>query len=68
MFIFERERETEREQEWSRETGRHRIRSRLQAPSTEPNVGLEVTNRKIVTWAEVRCSSTEPPSHPYHGL
>ena len=27
--------------------------SRLWAVSTEPNMGLELTNRKIVTWAEV---------------
>ena len=28
--------------------------SRLQAVSTEPNVGLELTNRENMTWAEVR--------------
>ena len=33
MFIFERE--TEGEWEWGRERGRHRIGSRLQAPSCQ---------------------------------
>ena len=35
--------------------GRHRIRSgsRLWAVSTEPGTGLELTNREIMTWAEV---------------
>ena len=27
----------------------------LQATSTDPNVGLELTNHEIVTWAKVRC-------------
>ena len=27
--------------------------SRLQAVSTEPDAGLELTNREIMTWAEV---------------
>ena len=31
--------------------------SRLWAVSPEPNVGLELTNREIMTWAEVRCST-----------
>ena len=30
------------------ERGRHRIRSRLQAVSTEPDVGLEPTNCEIM--------------------
>ena len=29
--------------------------SRLQAVSTEPNAGLELTDCEIMTWAEVRC-------------
>ena len=49
--------ETKREQGRGRERGRHRIRSRLQgqAVNTEPDVGFELTNREIMTWAEVRC-------------
>ena len=58
IFIFERERErqhvseggTEREGDTESEAG-----SRLWAVSREPDVGLELTDRGIVTWAEVRC-------------
>ena len=32
-----------------RERGRHRIGSRLQAVSTEPDVGLELVNHEIMT-------------------
>ena len=38
-----------RRAERDRERGRHRIRSRLQAVSTEPDVGLEPTNCEIMT-------------------
>ena len=57
MFIFERDREREttsrgeadREGDTESEAG-----SRLWAVSTEPNMGLELTNRDTMTWAEVR--------------
>ena len=52
-----RQRETEHE----RGRGRERegdteleVGSRLWAVSSEPNAGLELTDREIVTWAEVR--------------
>ena len=54
MFIFFL-RETETEYEWvrGRERGRHRIRSRLQAPScqhsTEPDARLELMSCEIMT-------------------
>ena len=58
MFIYfwqrERERQgmsgggAEREGDTESETG-----SRLWAVSTEPDTGLELTDREIVTWAEV---------------
>ena len=51
MFILrERERE-KRENECGRgrERGRERITSRLHAVSTEPYVGLDPTNREIMT-------------------
>ena len=52
LFIFETEREREqgraREGDTESETG-----SRLWAVSTEPDVGLEPTDREIMTWAEV---------------
>ena len=38
----------EREGDTESETG-----SRLWAVSTEPNAGLKLTNREIMTWAEV---------------
>ena len=44
----EREREREREGDTEAKAG-----SRLWAVSTEPNAGLELTNREIMTWAEV---------------
>ena len=55
MFIyFQREREREREEEEreqpkGRETGGERIPSRLHTDSTEPNVGLDLTNLEIKT-------------------
>ena len=44
--------ETEHERGRGRERRRHRIgnRPRLQAISPEPDAGLELTDRKIVTW------------------
>ena len=41
---------SEREGDTESETG-----SRLWAVSTEPDAGLELTDRKIMTWAKVRC-------------
>ena len=49
LFLVERERESKHEQGRGRERGRQRIPSRLRALSTEPNAGLEPTNREIVT-------------------
>ena len=49
VFISEREGETEHEQGRSREIGRQ---SRKQAVSTEPNAGLELTSREIMTRTE----------------
>ena len=45
-------RETEHERGRGRERRRHRIGNRLQAPaiSPEPDAGLELTDREIVTW------------------
>ena len=42
-----------REQGRVRERGRQRIPGRLCAVSTEPHMGLELTNLEITTWARV---------------
>ena len=57
LFLRERERgkwgrDTEREGDPESEAG-----SRLRAVSTEPDVGLELMNHEIMTWAEVRRST-----------
>ena len=68
MFIFERERERGREREKVRESAswggaeregntESKVGSRLQAVSTEPNEGLKLTKHKIITGAEVECST-----------
>ena len=54
IYFWDRERQSvggggaERQQDTECETG-----SRLQAVSTEPDAGLELTNHEIMTWAEV---------------
>ena len=56
IYFWDRERQSingggsEREGDTESETG-----SRLWAVSTEPNVGLELTDYEIMTWAEVGC-------------
>ena len=50
VYLFLGQRETEHERRRGRERGRHRIGNRLQAPSHEPDAGLELTHREIVTW------------------
>ena len=50
VYLFLGQRETEHERGWGRERGRHRIGNRLQAISPEPDAGLELTDREIVTW------------------
>ena len=45
----ERERQTHHEWDKGRERGRHRIQSRLDAVSTEPDVGLELMHSEIMT-------------------
>ena len=45
----ERKRERERVSRGGAERGRERIQSRLHAVSSEPNVGLDLTNCEIMT-------------------
>ena len=63
----ERGRVREREGDTESETG-----SRLWAVSTEPDAGLELTNREIMTWAEVGCSTDwatqAPPKFIFYTL
>ena len=59
-----RERETERERGKSREGGRQRIPSRLRAVRAKPDVGLELTNHKIVTRATVGRSTNRATQTP----
>ena len=47
MYYFERERERE-EEEGQRGRGRDRIPSRLRTVSTEPDVGLDLTNCEML--------------------
>ena len=47
------------------ERGGLRIQSGLHTDSSEPNVGLKLTNCKIMTWAKVGCS-TEPDIQAFH--
>ena len=51
FYLFLKERERQSMSGGGAERGRHRIRSRLQAPavSTEPDAGLEPTNCEITT-------------------
>ena len=52
FYLFLGQRETEHERGRGRERGRHRIGNRLQALShhPEPDAGLELTDREIVSW------------------
>ena len=67
-FLRERERERRSVSRGGAERGRHRIRSRLRAPSwavgTEPGAGLEPTDCKIMAWAEVGCLTDWAPQVP----
>ena len=68
MFVLKaREHAWGRGNETERERGRQRIQSGLCADSREPNAGPELTNREIITWAEIMsldAEPTEPPRHP----
>ena len=51
LFIYV---EGESRQERSGEGGRESVPSRLHSVKAEPHVGLEPTNREIMTWAETK--------------
>ena len=54
VYLFLRERESTHELGRDRERGRERMPSRFHAISTEPDVGLELTNWEIMTGAEIK--------------
>ena len=56
----QREREREREEDAESETG-----SRLRSVSTEPDVGLKLTDCEIMPEPKLVAYPTEPPRHPY---
>ena len=47
-----------------RERERERVPGRLRIVSAEPDVGLEPTNREIVTWPEIKGGTLNQLSHP----
>ena len=53
----------EREGDTESETG-----SRLRAISPEPDAGLELTDREIVTWLKSDAQPTAPPRRPYNAI
>ena len=67
LFLTERERQSmsgggaEREGDTESEAG-----SRLWAVSTEPDAGLELTDREIMTWAKVGCSTDWATQEPLY--
>ena len=76
MFIYFWERKRERERATEHEQGggwggaerdrytESELGARLWAVSTEPVMGLELTDYEIMTWAKVWHLTAEPPRHP----
>ena len=63
IYLFLRD----RKHEWvkGRGKGGQKIWNRLCTDSREPNVGLELINHKIMTWAKVRCSTDRATQAPW---
>ena len=67
IYFWDRERQSmngggaEREGDTESETG-----SRLRAISPEPNAGLKLTDREIVTWLKSDAQPTAPPRRPFN--
>ena len=51
--------------EGQREREKERIPSRLHIVSAEPDVGLELMNHEIMTQAQTKSRTLEPPRHPH---
>ena len=58
-------RERGREREREARLTRSEARAHPKQGSSSHAVGLELTNREIMTWAEVRGLTTEPHRHPW---
>ena len=72
-YFWERQRESMCTYNWGRgrERGRERIPSWLCTVSTEPNMGLQLTNHEIMTWAQIKSQMLNwlnHPGTPYHGF
>ena len=74
LFIYfggkgegERERERQTDRQTDRETGegqRERIPRRLCTVRANPDVGFELTNSEIMTWAKIKSWTFNPLSYP----
>ena len=63
-FERERERSSASRGVGQRDRERERIPSRLRAINAEPDAGLRLTNREIMTWAETKSRTLHRLSHP----
>ena len=63
LFIYF---ERDRQHEWGKDSdrGRDRIPSMFCTASTEADVGLEPTNREIMTWAKTKSQMPNRLNHP----
>ena len=61
IYLF---RERESACAWEQQREGERIPSRLPTVSTEPDVGLKLTNHEIMTWAETKSWTLTRLSHP----
>ena len=72
VYLFLREREKERAWVGEKQRGEGDTESeavsRLWVVSTEPGVGLKLTNHEIVTWAEVGCLTYWATQVPQDGI
>ena len=63
-WVRERERERERDHGGGEERGRDRTPRRCLTVRAEPNAGLDLTNREIMTWAKIKSWTLNRLSHP----
>ena len=65
IYFWERQRQNASGLEAEREgsEAESEAGSRLWAASTESNVGLELTNREIITWAKIKSQTPKQNMH-----